>query len=231
MLVGILALAEGSASSSSTGPERLHSSTWETRYILLLWLSVCVRLPFSFSLLAPGTETKLAHMGVGWIGRSGKESDAAAEVLGQLYSRNDVDLTGLLDRCESALTLDDSNPSIVRLTCHDLKCGTDALRSGHRIAVGARPRPLDILRQPLAGLLPAAILASRLSSGPRRRTSWRVLRQMAYKGRRPDRPTPATAQGRRRIRARGSRGDRRRALTRAVSSGERRPETNLPTRN
>ncbi|BGP58228.1 hypothetical protein JCM8202v2_005889 [Rhodotorula sphaerocarpa] len=112
MLVGILALAEGSASSSSTGPERLHSSTWETRYILLLWLSVCVRLPFSFSLLAPGTETKLVHMGVGWIGRSGKESDAAAEVLGQLYARNDVDLTGLLDRCESALTLDDSDPSI-----------------------------------------------------------------------------------------------------------------------
>ncbi|GAA5985688.1 hypothetical protein JCM10908_007072 [Rhodotorula pacifica] len=77
--------------------------TWELRYILLLWLSVCIRLPFSFRLLAPGAEESIVSIGLRWLGTSGKESDAAAQVVGRYFSRDDVDLARLLDLCERQL--------------------------------------------------------------------------------------------------------------------------------
>ncbi|KAG0666856.1 hypothetical protein C6P46_003566 [Rhodotorula mucilaginosa] len=84
-----------------TGPL---STSWELRYCLLLWLSVCIRLPFSFRLLAPGAEDKIRHVGLRWLRTSGKESDAAAQVVGRYFSRDDVDIVPLLDLCEITLS-------------------------------------------------------------------------------------------------------------------------------
>ncbi|KAJ8291733.1 Tubulin-specific chaperone D [Rhodotorula toruloides] len=101
VLVQLLS-ADPDAPSTSSTP--LHSSTsWELRYILLLWLSVCIRLPFSLSRLSPGTTDAIEALGLKWLERSGKEADGAAEVLGRYFARNDVDIAILLGRCEDAL--------------------------------------------------------------------------------------------------------------------------------
>lgn len=84
-----------------TGPL---STSWELRYCLLLWLSVCIRLPFSFRLLEPGAEDKIRHVGLRWLRTSGKESDAAAQVVGRYFSRDDVDIVPLLALCETTLS-------------------------------------------------------------------------------------------------------------------------------
>ena len=86
---------------NQTGPL---STSWELRYCLLLWLSVCIRLPFSFRLLAPGAEDKIRHVGLRWLRTSGKESDAAAQVVGRYFSRDDVDIVSLLEMCEVTLS-------------------------------------------------------------------------------------------------------------------------------
>lgn len=101
VLVQLLS-ADPDAPSTSSTP--LHSSTsWELRYILLLWLSVCIRLPFSLSRLSPGTTDAIEALGLKWLERSGKEADGAAEVLGRYFARNDVDIAILLGRCEDGL--------------------------------------------------------------------------------------------------------------------------------
>ncbi|BGP03558.1 hypothetical protein RTG_03167 [Rhodotorula toruloides ATCC 204091] len=101
VLVQLLS-ADPDAPSTSSTP--LHSSTsWELRYILLLWLSVCIRLPFTLSRLSPGTTDAIEALGLKWLERSGKEADGAAEVLGRYFARNDVDVARLLGWCEDAL--------------------------------------------------------------------------------------------------------------------------------
>ncbi|GAA5868482.1 hypothetical protein JCM3774_005393 [Rhodotorula dairenensis] len=96
--------AQSAASASDSGDIARTATSWELRYLLLLWLSVCIRLPFPFRLLAPGAEESIRSVGLRWLRASGKESDAAALVVGRYYCRDDVDLEPLLDLCESTLT-------------------------------------------------------------------------------------------------------------------------------
>lgn len=79
------------------------TAPWETRYLLLLWLSVCVRLPFAFERLAPGTTGKIVDIALHGLKANGKEADAAADLLGWFYARNDVDFQPLLRLCENSL--------------------------------------------------------------------------------------------------------------------------------
>lgn len=91
---------------SSRQPNEIAATSWETRYVLLLWLSVCVRQPFAFERLAPGADEDIVAVGLDGLKGNGKAADAAADLLGWFYARNDVDLQPLLRLCEKALASD-----------------------------------------------------------------------------------------------------------------------------
>lgn len=76
-------------------PEALQVVSWETRYILLLWLSLVCMLPFALHLLdgsaAPSSSTrptsKIESIGKRYLGSSSKERDGAVALLARYYSR------------------------------------------------------------------------------------------------------------------------------------------------
>lgn len=102
--------ASTSTSSSSSARTRTlpPAAPWELRYALLLWLSVCVRLPFALALLAPGTARAVERLGRHWVERSGREGEGAQEVLGRYFARTDAELGRLVEACEEALRDPDS---------------------------------------------------------------------------------------------------------------------------
>ncbi|GAA5936493.1 hypothetical protein JCM3775_000835 [Rhodotorula graminis] len=92
------------STSTQPAPSTLSSTApWELRYALLLWLSVCIRLPFALALVAPGTADRIERLGRHWVERSGREGEGAVEVLGRYFARADADLGRLVGRCEEAL--------------------------------------------------------------------------------------------------------------------------------
>ncbi|MCO5590073.1 hypothetical protein L7F22_044042 [Adiantum nelumboides] len=70
-------------------------STWEIRYILLLWLSLICMIPFDLakfdSTPLNTTMTRIERIGKHYLNSPGKERDAASIMLGKLYQRRDVD--------------------------------------------------------------------------------------------------------------------------------------------
>lgn len=72
-------------------------STWEVRYILLLWLSLICMIPFDLAKFDKGSTTssdttmaRIEHIGKHYLNSPGKERDAASIMLGKLYQRRDV---------------------------------------------------------------------------------------------------------------------------------------------
>jgi hypothetical protein len=65
---------------------------WETRFILLVWLSLLCRVPFDLNRVGSGTSlfTKLFETGFKFCAYSGKEREGAAELLGRLFTRKDT---------------------------------------------------------------------------------------------------------------------------------------------
>lgn len=87
-LVELLSLL--SPSEPSTNPDSrdaLLETTWETRFLLLLWLSVCVRLPFDLSRLEDGTGNKIEQCAERWIRGGSKEREGGIEALARFYAR------------------------------------------------------------------------------------------------------------------------------------------------
>lgn len=130
VLVQLLSANPDAPSTSST--TLLSSTSWELRYILLLWLSVCIRLPFALYRISPGTTDAIEALGLKWLERSGKEADGAAEMLGRYFARNDVDVARLLSWCEAAL-LDPEKQKIVR---------ADSSPVSHETDIHAAPRSI-----------------------------------------------------------------------------------------
>ncbi|CEQ43072.1 SPOSA6832_04967 [Sporobolomyces salmonicolor] len=116
LLVRLLS-PSSSSPSSSTAPSataEIASSSWELRYVLLLWLSVAVRLPFDLARLDPGTGEAIEEVGMRYLGTASKERDGATEVLARFYARRvpfagsrpgwqDAPLGSLLKACEENL--------------------------------------------------------------------------------------------------------------------------------
>ncbi|GAA5945250.1 hypothetical protein JCM1841_001512 [Sporobolomyces salmonicolor] len=105
LLVRLLS-PSSSSPSSSTAPSataEIASSSWELRYVLLLWLSVAVRLPFDLARLDPGTGDAIEEVGMRYSGTASKERDGATEVLARFYARQDAPLGSLLKACEENL--------------------------------------------------------------------------------------------------------------------------------
>jgi hypothetical protein len=71
--------------------------SWQTRYVLLLWLSILVLAPFSLDKFDAGFEEKLYDNAYHYLDVSGKERDGAALVMARLITRADVKDT-LLER-------------------------------------------------------------------------------------------------------------------------------------
>ncbi|XP_019853730.1 PREDICTED: tubulin-specific chaperone D-like isoform X2 [Amphimedon queenslandica] len=71
--------------------------TWETRYMLLLWLSIIVLIPFDLSRMDPtptrharSTVDRIMAIGQVYLSSSDKSQDAAAHVCAKFLSRPDV---------------------------------------------------------------------------------------------------------------------------------------------
>lgn len=71
-------------------------SQWPLRYIVLLWLSLIIMLPFDLSrfdddVIPSGNHTSTAHkvqsLAIGYLGHAGLEREAAAILLSKLYTR------------------------------------------------------------------------------------------------------------------------------------------------
>jgi hypothetical protein len=63
--------------------ETLGEASWHTRYVLLLWLSLVVMLPFKLDEAVPN----IKDIGGRYLKAAGKERDAASIVLARLFSR------------------------------------------------------------------------------------------------------------------------------------------------
>ncbi|GAA6060441.1 hypothetical protein JCM10212_000034 [Sporobolomyces blumeae] len=112
----------------------LSHTTWELRYVLLLWLSLCVRLPFDLSKLHEGTATKIVESGERWLGKSGKEREGGIEVLARFYARQDAPLEDLVEKCQAELQKDDNllfSSGLVQTLCIVLKTSTPSHLSPH----------------------------------------------------------------------------------------------------
>jgi hypothetical protein len=84
-------LALDSTAGDSTATDALTvSSTWELRYVLLLWLSLVCMIPFDLSKFdrqEMPVADQIEAVGRRFLGASGKERDAAAVMLGKLFQR------------------------------------------------------------------------------------------------------------------------------------------------
>lgn len=65
--------------------------SWESTYILLLWLSLVVTIPFPIHTLNKPTSnesTKIEDIALGYLSASGKERDGAVALLSRYHSRS-----------------------------------------------------------------------------------------------------------------------------------------------
>lgn len=75
------------------------SASWEVRYILLLWLSLVCMIPFDLDRFGSskglGTADQIVSICKSYLDTPGKEREAAAVVLGNLFQRKDTSKTHL----------------------------------------------------------------------------------------------------------------------------------------
>ncbi|GAA5821078.1 hypothetical protein JCM11251_001952 [Rhodosporidiobolus azoricus] len=100
------------SSTSIAPPSPLSSASWELRYILLLWLSVAIRIPFDLRRLDQQAPDKVQALGFEALTRSSKEGDGAAGVLGRFYCRQDAPISNLLKACEDCFS-GSENPNTI----------------------------------------------------------------------------------------------------------------------
>lgn len=78
----------------------LQSTSWETRYLLLLWLSLVSMLPFTLTSIdsivpfattsdyvAPTRQSRIEQIGIRYLSCSSKERDGAVALLARFESR------------------------------------------------------------------------------------------------------------------------------------------------
>ncbi|KAM0790396.1 hypothetical protein ACM66B_003278 [Microbotryomycetes sp. NB124-2] len=105
----------------------LAALTWQTRFGLLLWLSVAVRVPFSLT-TATVDDAFVTSIADAYLGASGKERDGAIALLTAYYTRQDANLEQLVQACEHALNTSASTQDAARAASY-LAALVDALQS------------------------------------------------------------------------------------------------------
>jgi hypothetical protein len=104
-------------------------NTWETRYILLLWLSIIVIIPFNLSLLDGGhsnnrTIDVILAIGKMYLNATDKSQDAAVLLCSKFLSRPDVQklkLVEFLEWARGVLATTDVNAGHSNLLCGVVK--------------------------------------------------------------------------------------------------------------
>lgn len=77
----------------STELEKSTGGTWERRYVLLLWLSILILIPFNLnSTIKQDFDRQVYDIVREFLTRPGKERDAAALVMARLLTRSDTNL-------------------------------------------------------------------------------------------------------------------------------------------
>ena len=85
---------------------------WEVPYILVLWLSIVILVPFDLTSIDSGKQSqeilvkRIANIGRNFSGNPGKIRDGAAVMLGNLMSRPDVVKSGETDLFLTQLNID-----------------------------------------------------------------------------------------------------------------------------
>ena len=64
--------------------------TWQTRYILLLWLSLIISIPFALDKFGSDVQKQLEGIVQRWLSSPGKEREATSTLAAKLYARKDV---------------------------------------------------------------------------------------------------------------------------------------------
>ncbi|GAA5904049.1 hypothetical protein JCM5296_002517 [Sporobolomyces johnsonii] len=136
LLVRLLSPSSSSPSSSASpsATAEIASSSWELRYVLLLWLSVAVRLPFDLARLDPGTGAAVEEVGMRYLGTASKEREGATEVLARFYARQDAPLGSLLKACEENLAKPETvsiASGLVQTLCEVVKTASPATLNIH----------------------------------------------------------------------------------------------------
>jgi hypothetical protein len=94
--------------------EMLHfhdAQHWEIPYILVLWLSIVILVPFDLTSIDSAKQTeilvkRISNIGRSYSGNPGKIRDAAAVMLGNLMSRPDVVKSGETDLFLSEMSIE-----------------------------------------------------------------------------------------------------------------------------
>ncbi|TIC21828.1 ARM repeat-containing protein [Wallemia mellicola] len=107
---------------------------WEYRYILLLWLSIAIKIPFDLSKLFPNQDiaTQLQNICTAYFHHPGKEREAAVLVLSRSFMRQDMKsrLIGFVQWCLAQLETAKENafiaPSVLQFFSEVLKVSQGA---------------------------------------------------------------------------------------------------------
>ncbi|ODQ66318.1 ARM repeat-containing protein [Nadsonia fulvescens var. elongata DSM 6958] len=86
-LVNIITWLENQVPNKSTST---FQSTWEQRYVVLLWLSILILAPFELESFGQDTGERVYNLSLNFLLIPGKERDAASMVLSKLVTRTDV---------------------------------------------------------------------------------------------------------------------------------------------
>lgn len=104
-----------------TSSSTFHSYPWEARYILLLWLSLVINIPFTLDKFGGGDkvyDSLEEHVLKAWLGATGKERDASALFGSKYFNRKDISeerLLKFLEWCEESLVNGSDDAFLVRL--------------------------------------------------------------------------------------------------------------------
>ncbi|TIA70234.1 hypothetical protein E3P91_03202 [Wallemia ichthyophaga] len=108
--------------------------TWEFRYVVLLWLSIAIKIPFDLGKILPGEDVAAQLQGLctEYFFYPGKEREGAVLVLSRAFMRQDMKpyLSGFVGWCSDQLSSHEKNafiaPSILQFFCEILKVSQGA---------------------------------------------------------------------------------------------------------
>jgi hypothetical protein len=124
---------------------------WETRYVLLLWLSLVISIPFALTRLSTSSSSSSGSVADAveriiktWLAATGKERDATATLAAKYYARMDVGADAFISFCgwiRAQLQMQDEQEADVFLATGCLQFLCEYAKSLSRTATSAAVLP------------------------------------------------------------------------------------------